>query len=203
MTQTQAQIQAKAAPAASATPANPPLVVFVCANCARPGKSPNTAVRSRPCPPDFGWPIAVKTILIPCAGRLQPEHLLKAFEDGATAVAVVACKKDNCHSVEGSSRCLRRVDYVRGMLSEIGLGPERLMVFDLPGSARQDMAMGLGKPSTPAATPEELAKQIALIREQTLERLKTLTPNPMRRPEAPEVAGSVGNDLTEEEESDE
>ncbi len=198
------ETQSKTAPAAKAdpTPANPPLVVFVCANCARGGKSPNTAVRSRPCPPDFGWPAPVKTILIPCAGRIQPEHLLKAFEDGANAVAVVACQEDNCHSVEGCSRCLHRVEYVRGLLGEIGLGADRLMMFHLPGSAKQDMILGECKTGSAAVSPEELARQIAAIREQAMERLKTLTPNPMRRPEAPEVEGSV-TDTEQEEESDE
>ena len=127
------ETQSKTAPAAKAdpTPANPPLVVFVCANCARGGKSPNTAVRSRPCPPDFGWPAPVKTILIPCAGRLQPEHLLKAFEDGADGVYVAGCPADKCHNLMGSQRAAKRVGAIKKALAELGVEPERIEMYHL------------------------------------------------------------------------
>lgn len=177
-------MQAKVVPEVKGAPAAPPLVtVFVCANCARSGLVPTSAGRPRPTPPRFDWPYAVREILVPCAGRLQPEHLLRPFEAGADAVAVVACEEENCHHVEGSRRAARRLEFVTRMLGEIGLGGERLMLFHLPGSAREDMALGEG--AAGAAPPADLPDRIRAIRDAVVERVKILTRNPMRGPEAP------------------
>jgi len=35
----------------------------------------------------------VQEVVVPCAGRLQPEHLLKTFEGGATPSRLCAVKK--------------------------------------------------------------------------------------------------------------
>ena len=129
-----------------ASTATAAVTVFLCANCAG---------RTRPEIPDFGWPWPVKQVLLPCTGRLQPEHVLKAFEAGAELVCAVACEEDNCHYLEGSKRCARRVDYLRSILREIGLGGERLMLFHLPGTAA--------------------------VREQVMRALEDLPPQPLGR----------------------
>ena len=158
--------------------AAPYVTVFVCANCARPSQTSESAVRSRPSVPSFEWPFPAQEVLLACAGRLQPEHVLKAFESGARLVSIVACREDNCHHLEGSKRCARRVDYVRGILDEVGLGAERLMLFHLPGTAVEDMDRAAGRPQA-AFSPETSAAQIADIRKAVLSALETLTPTPL------------------------
>jgi coenzyme F420-reducing hydrogenase delta subunit len=156
----------------------PPVTVFVCANCARAAQAPTSAGRPRPGIPDFGWPWPVREIVVACTGRLQPEHVLKAFESGSGAVALVACEEDNCHFVEGSKRCARRADYLRSMLNAIGLGGERLMLFHLPGTAAEDMALAAGRPA-PACDLEALDAKAAGIRDQVVEALAALPLNPL------------------------
>jgi hypothetical protein len=129
--------------------------------------------------PDFGLPGRVQHIIIPCSGRLQPEHVLRAFESGSRIVSVVACQEDNCHYAEGSRRCALRVDHIRSILKEIGLGDGRLLLFYLPGSASQDLALAGGKAMDPAS-PELLNAQIAYLRARTLEAFQTHPPNPLR-----------------------
>jgi nicotinamide mononucleotide adenylyltransferase len=90
----------------------------------------------------------VEEIAVACTGRLQPEHLLRAFEAGSDLVCVVACAEGNCHHLEGSRRAARRVTYVEGLLGQVGADPRRLMLMHLPGSAQEDMAAGL-----PGAVP--------------------------------------------------
>jgi hypothetical protein len=119
--------------------------------------------------------------LIPCTGRLQPEHILKAFESGARLVCVVACSEDNCHHLEGSKRCARRVEYVRGILAEVGLGPERLVLCHLPGSAAEDMALAAGRPA-PVPDPEASQARVAAVRADLLAVLDSLTPTPFDLP---------------------
>jgi F420-non-reducing hydrogenase iron-sulfur subunit len=164
-----------------ADPISPYVTIFVCANCARASRDPEQAYRSRPDVPVFEWPFSVQEVLLPCTGRLQPEHVLKAFESGARLVCAVACREDNCHYLEGSSRCARRVDYLRGILDEVGLGRERLLLFHMHGTAAEDTAAAAGRPVL--ALPADAAEQEAqAIRDAVLKVLDTLTPTPLDIP---------------------
>ena len=163
------------------------ITAFVCANCARPSHSPDSASRSRPAVPNFDWPFSVDQVLVPCTGRLQPEHVLKAFELGADLVCAVACDEDNCHHLEGSMRCARRVDYLRDILDEVGLGGNRLMLFHLRGSAAEDMAFDGGN-GEPVCVAEIQDPRIAAIRVEVLRALDGLTQNPLYTPPAAEAA---------------
>jgi F420-non-reducing hydrogenase iron-sulfur subunit len=188
-----------AAPPRGAIPGRT-LTAFVCVNCARGGQTPTSAVRRRSEPPPIAWPCAAQVVYVPCTGRLQPEHLLKAFEGGTDMVCIVACQADNCHHVEGSLRAERRVDFVRGLLDEIGLGGDRIAVYHLPGSAREDMA--LGDPGAPAgaASTADVEALITALCDDVATRLKTLTPNPLREPsaDAEDAAGEYEMDETDE-----
>ena len=168
----------------------PAVTVFVCANCARPGEAPTSAGRPRPNLPDFAWPMPVREVLVPCTGRLQPEHVLKAFDSGTSLVCAVACQEDNCHYIEGSQRCARRVDYIRAILDEIGLGAERLMLFHLPGTAAEDMALATGR-RPPARSAADLDVRLTAIREGVMRTLQSLPPNPLHAAHADEAAGEL------------
>jgi F420-non-reducing hydrogenase iron-sulfur subunit len=161
---------------------SPDVIVFRCANCSRPGMVPEVAVERCPVEPRVEWPMPVREVVVPCTGRLQPEHLLKAFEAGARAVCVIACAGDNCHCLEGSRRAERRVDYVRELLDELGLGSERLMLFHLPGSAHEDMTLGWaprdGSPGK-QLSEEELASRLAAVCEKVMAKVNALEPNPL------------------------
>ncbi|MBN1567366.1 MAG: hydrogenase iron-sulfur subunit [Acidobacteria bacterium] len=155
------------------------VTIFICANCARPGIKPTSSGRCRPVVPDFKWPCSAQQVIVPCAGRLQPEHILKAFEAGSTIVSVVACREDNCHYIEGSRRCALRMDYIQSILKEIGLGEERLVLSHLPGSASEDLALASGK----AAAEKSLGaseEQVSAIRDEVMHALRMLPPNPLR-----------------------
>jgi F420-non-reducing hydrogenase iron-sulfur subunit len=158
------------------------VTVFVCANCARPGKELSSAGRARPDIPDFNWPSNFKQVVIPCTGRLQPEHVLRAFESGAGIVQVVACEEGNCHYIEGSKRCARRVEYIQSILKGIGLGEERLLLSYLPGSATEDLALAAHS-SGRVNGSDSLNKRIAAIRDHAIQSLRTFPPNPLRSEE--------------------
>ncbi len=160
---------------------SPYVTVFVCANAARPGAAPESAERSRPSLPGFAWPFAAQEIMVACTGRLQPEHVLKAFESGARLVCVVACSEDNCHHLEGSKRCARRVEYVRGILDEVGLGRERLVFHHLPGTAAEDMALAVNR-SVPPFAADAVRARVAEIRSDVTRVLDGLTPTPLDIP---------------------
>jgi coenzyme F420-reducing hydrogenase delta subunit len=150
---------------------------------------PSSGIRRRPTTPDFDWPFPVSEVVVPCAGRLQPEHFLKAFEDGADAVGVVCCEEGNCHHLEGNRRCRRRLDYVSGLLDQVGLGANRLMLFHLPGSSAEDMALGAASGATPLVTPvldARVNSKIVEVREAFLVHLATISRNPLCKGELPD-----------------
>lgn len=157
------------------------VVLFICGNGPRPGVPPSAIVRQRPQPLPVKWPFAAEEIVVPCTGKLQPEHFLKAFEAGADMVCIIACEDANCHYLEGSKRAHRRFDYVRGMLNELGLGGERLQLFHLPGSAKEDMALGSGG-AQPNGAPlkEKVAARLAEISAEIATKLAALGSSPLR-----------------------
>lgn len=159
----------------------PQVTLFICTNGARYGLAPTSAARLRPSPLPVKWPFRAHEIMVPCTGKLQPEHLLKAFEAGADLVGVIACDEKNCHYLEGSRRAKRRIEYVRGLLDELGLGGERLRLFHLPGSASEDLALGCGAGAQKSGAREgEFAERLKATGEELAGKLKVLGLSPLR-----------------------
>jgi F420-non-reducing hydrogenase iron-sulfur subunit len=73
---------------------------------------------------------SVRLVQVPCTGRVDGLHLLKAFEEGADAVFVLGCLEKNCYYDTGSIEGRKRVNYVKQMLSEAGIEKERLEMFN-------------------------------------------------------------------------
>ncbi len=73
---------------------------------------------------------SVRLVQVPCTGRIDGIHLLKAFEDGADAVFVFGCLEKNCYYDTGSIEGRKRVNYVKQMLTEAGIEKERLEMFN-------------------------------------------------------------------------
>ena len=72
----------------------------------------------------------VRLITVPCTGRVDGIHILKALEDGADAVFVLGCLEKNCYYDTGSIEGRKRVEYVKSILSEAGIEPERVEMFN-------------------------------------------------------------------------
>jgi coenzyme F420-reducing hydrogenase delta subunit len=72
----------------------------------------------------------IKTISLPCSGKVDIPYLIKAFESGADGVVIVTCRKDECRHVEGSLRAHKRAEAVEALLEEIGMSPGRIAVFE-------------------------------------------------------------------------
>ncbi|MFH0924489.1 MAG: hydrogenase iron-sulfur subunit [bacterium] len=68
----------------------------------------------------------LKVIKLPCSGKLDVLHILKAFENGAEGVIVMACHEDSCQFVSGNIRARKRVGYAQNILAEIGIEKERV-----------------------------------------------------------------------------
>ncbi len=79
----------------------------------------------------LSYPADVKIIQVPCTGRVDILHLLNAIEDGADGVYVAGCLEGECHYIEGNLKARRKVEYVKRTLTELGIEPERVQMYNL------------------------------------------------------------------------
>jgi coenzyme F420-reducing hydrogenase delta subunit len=80
---------------------------------------------------------------LPCSGRIDPLHFLKALESGADMVYLVRCPEGACRYREGNLRAKKRIAFAKGLLAEIGLEPERLELVSMTtesGTTIDDLA---------------------------------------------------------------
>lgn len=61
-----------------------------------------------------------------CSSRVDPQHVLYAFKEGADGVFIGGCHPGDCHYVEGNYKTLRRVALFKPMLQDLGIDPKRL-----------------------------------------------------------------------------
>jgi coenzyme F420-reducing hydrogenase delta subunit len=79
------------------------------------------------------YPPAVRMIRLPCTGRLEVIHLLRAIEAGADGVMVVGCLEGDCSFMTGNLWARQVVNHVKGLLTELGMEPERVEMYNIPG----------------------------------------------------------------------
>ena len=77
------------------------------------------------------YPANVKIILVPCTGKVDVVHLLRAIQKGADGAYCVGCLEGACHYNEGNLRCRERVNHVRTLLDEIGIEGDRVRMYNL------------------------------------------------------------------------
>ncbi len=81
------------------------------------------------------YPPDIKIIMMPCTGRVDILHLLKAFEAGADAVFVAGCLEGECHYLRGNIQARKRVTKLKKDFEQMGtFEPERLEMFNLSSS---------------------------------------------------------------------
>lgn len=106
------------------------------------------------------YPTNVKIVRMPCTGKVDVMHLLRAIQKGADGVYAVGCLEGTCHYNEGNFRARERVNHVRRLLDEIGLEGDRVRMYNLSS----------GEGPTFAAYAREMTEHI-----------KQLGPNPLKK----------------------
>jgi coenzyme F420-reducing hydrogenase delta subunit len=111
----------------------PQIVAFCCHYCAFAAADLAGTMR-------LSYPTNVKIIRVPCTGKVDMLYLMRAFEDGADAVFVAGCLEGNCHYIEGNLRAKKRVQYLKKLLDEIGVGGDRLEMYNMSAAMAQRFA---------------------------------------------------------------
>jgi len=139
----------------------PEITAFMCIYCADMAADTAGALRIQ-------YPANVKLVKMPCTGKTDIQYILNAFEKGADGVYVVGCPVGNCHHVRGNERASIRVDKVKGLLDEIGIGGDRAEMYFVSG--------GMGE-------------TFARVAQEMTERIRSLGPSPLKK--APAIAEST------------
>ncbi|MBC7341436.1 MAG: hydrogenase iron-sulfur subunit [Clostridia bacterium] len=129
----------------------PKIVAFCCYYCAYSAADLAGSMRLQ-------YPANVRLIEIPCSGKTDVRVILEAFEDGADGVYVVGCLEGDCHFLVGNLRARKRVEYTKKLLDAIGVGGERLEMYNLSAS---------------------MGSRFAEVAREFTERIKKLGPSPV------------------------
>ncbi len=77
------------------------------------------------------YPESIKIIRVPCTGKVDIIHMLRAFEKGADGVYAVGCMEGSCQFNSGNLRARKRVEQAQKLLETIGVGGERVQMYNL------------------------------------------------------------------------
>ena len=127
------------------------LALFYCQNTPESGEPQRQALEKK-------YASSLKLFPIPCSGRLDPLHLLKALEEFADAAYVIACPEGACRYFEGNLRATKRVDMTARTIAQIGLEKDRVGIV---------------------ANSKEDPKPMAELAEEILNRTIELPPSPV------------------------
>ena len=105
------------------------------------------------------YPANINIIRVPCTGKVDVMHILRAIQKGADGVYLVGCLEGACHYNEGNIRARERVKHVKMLLEEIGLEGDRVRMYNLTS----------GEGPTFAAYAKEMTEHI-----------RQLGPNPLK-----------------------
>lgn len=77
----------------------------------------------------FEYPTHIRIIRVMCSGRVDRDFILEALRLGAGMIFIGACHLPNdCHYISGNAKMKPRIDTLHGMLTKLGMSPERLRV---------------------------------------------------------------------------
>ncbi len=131
----------------------PEIIVFACHYCAYAAADLAGSMRLQ-------YPSNIRMIKLPCTGKLEVIHLLKAIEAGADGVYAAGCLEGECHYLKGNLWARKRVDHVKELLAEVGVEPERVEMYNMSSAD---------------------GPKFAAFATEFTERIKGLGPSPLRR----------------------
>ncbi|MFP4193388.1 MAG: hydrogenase iron-sulfur subunit [Desulfobacterales bacterium] len=111
----------------------PEIVAFCCHYCAYTAADMAGSQR-------ISYPPNVKIIRVPCTGKVDAIHIMKALQKGADGVYVAGCLEGDCHFKNGNIRAAQRVRRVQALLEEIGIDSRRVEMFAMSAGMGEGFA---------------------------------------------------------------
>jgi len=96
----------------------PKIIAFLCTWCSYTGADSAGIARIKS-------PANLRAIRVPCSGRVSPELVMRAFDQGADGVLVLGCHIGECHYESGNHRAAKRLPILHALMQFAGLEAER------------------------------------------------------------------------------
>ncbi len=109
------------------------VVAFACENSGYPAAELAGLLKRQ-------YPVAVELIKVPCAGKIDALYILRALEQGAWGVLLLACHPGGCKSLTGNTRAQARMTRLKELVSQAGLSPHRVHVLHLAANTGHKFA---------------------------------------------------------------
>ena len=97
----------------------PKIICFLCKWCTYAGADLAGTSRMEYAPNGIN-------LRVMCSSRIDPQHILHAFKEGADGILMGGCHPGDCHYVEGNYKTLRRITLFRKMMEDLGIDKDRL-----------------------------------------------------------------------------
>ena len=99
----------------------PKIIGFLCNWCSYAGA--DLAGTSR-----IQYPSNIRVIKVMGSGRVNPQFIMKAFQEGADGVLVSGCHPGDCHYIAGNYHARRKLTLLHDFLEHLGIDPRRYQV---------------------------------------------------------------------------
>ncbi|MFC2061540.1 hydrogenase iron-sulfur subunit [Elusimicrobiota bacterium] len=97
----------------------PKILAFFCKWCTSAGADLAGTSRLKYKPNIIG-------IRLMCSSRVEPQHILEAFKNGADGILIGGCHPGDCHYVKGNYKTKLRILMFEKLLQQLGIEKERL-----------------------------------------------------------------------------
>jgi F420-non-reducing hydrogenase iron-sulfur subunit len=97
----------------------PILALFYCQHTPQSSEQDKQALEAK-----YGK--SLRLFPMPCSGRIEPLHLLRALEEFADAAYVICCPAQECRYFDGNLRAKKRVQRVREDIMSLGFQGYRI-----------------------------------------------------------------------------
>ena len=111
----------------------PKIVAFLCNWCSYTGADLAGTSRMKYAP-------NLRIIRVMCSGRVDPTFVLKSFREGADGVLICGCHPGDCHYHEGNYKCLRRYEFIKRYLRQMGIDKKRIRLEWISASEGKQFA---------------------------------------------------------------
>ncbi|MEI6122965.1 MAG: hydrogenase iron-sulfur subunit [Bacteroidota bacterium] len=91
------------------------------------------------------YPATTRVVRIMCSGRLDPQFILTAFNEGADAILIGGCHPGDCHYATGNYKCLRRFHLIQKYMKQMNIEPERLRLEWISASEGKRLSEVIGE----------------------------------------------------------
>ncbi len=74
------------------------------------------------------YPSSIRSVLVPCTGRVGADVVMRAFGRGADGVMIIGWYPKECDYETGNYFAYRQVEYLKEVLKSIGISEKRLKI---------------------------------------------------------------------------